>query len=111
MQRRRGSVITLVLALLVAAALPVAAQDKPRTGGELTFFIPSEPHSSDAEQEGTCGVIHPMVPHYSTLLRVDPFDRTGTKPVGAVAESWTIFKDQLVYTFKLRSGVKFHDGS
>ena len=52
-----------------------------------------------------------MAPHYSTLLKVDPFDKTGTKPVGDLAESWTISKDGLIYTFKLRQGVKFHDGS
>src|SRR5688572_32950032 len=111
MQRRRGSVITLVLALLVAAALPVAAQDKPRAGGELVFVVPSEPPSYDAHQEETFGIIHPVAPHYNTLMRVDPNDKTGTKPVGDLAESWTISRDQLVYTFKLRQGVKFHDGS
>ncbi len=56
-------------------------------------------------------MIHPIAPHYSTLLRVDPVDKTGTKPIGDLAESWTISKDGLVYTFKLRQGVKFHDGS
>src|SRR5688572_16051870 len=111
MQRRRGFVITLVLFLLVAAALPVAAQDKPRSGGELTFVVPSEPPSYDAHQEETFGVIHPMAPHYSTLLKVDPLDKSGTKPVGDLAESWTTSKDGLTYTFKLRKGVKFHDGS
>ena len=72
--------------------------------------MPSEPPSYDAHQEETFGVIHPMAPHYSTLLKVDPFDKTGTKPVGDLAESWTISKEGLVYTFKLRRGVKFHDG-
>jgi peptide/nickel transport system substrate-binding protein len=100
-----------ILLLVLALALPVWAQEKPRPGGELVFVVPSEPPSYDAHQEETFGVIHPMAPHYSTLLRVDPFDKTGTKPVGDIAESWTVSKDQQTYTFKIRKGVKFHDGS
>ena len=87
------------------------AQDKPRYGGELQFVVPSEMPSYDGHREETFGLIHPTAPHYNTLLRVDPFDKTGTKPVGDLAESWTIAKDGRTYTFKLRSGVKFHDGS
>ncbi|MEX2145413.1 MAG: ABC transporter substrate-binding protein [Candidatus Rokuibacteriota bacterium] len=100
-----------MLVLVLAAALPAAAQDKPRSGGELVFVVPSEPPSYDAHQEETFGLIHPTAPHYNTLMRVDPMDKTGTKPVGDLAESWTISKDGLVYTFKLRQNVKFHDGS
>jgi peptide/nickel transport system substrate-binding protein len=96
---------------VAALAGPAAAQERPRYGGELIFVVPSEPPSYDAHQEETFGVIHPIAPHYNTLLRVDPFDRTGTKPVGDLAESWTVSKDGLTYTFKLRRGVKFHDGS
>ena len=101
----------LLLAAVLAAPVPVTAQDKPRSGGELIFVVPSEPPSYDAHEEETFGVTHPMSPHYSTLLKVDPFDKTGTKPVGDLAESWTISKDGATYTFKLRRGVKFHDGS
>src|SRR5436190_9399451 len=108
MRRWRGPFIAL---LILALALPAWAQEKPRSGGELVFVVPSEPPSYDAHEEETFGVIHPMAPHYNTLLRVDPFDRTGTKPVGDLAESWTVSRDGLVYTFKLRRGVKFHDGN
>jgi peptide/nickel transport system substrate-binding protein len=114
MQGRTSQLITLVFAILALAsalASPSRAQDKPRMGGELVFVVPSEPPSYDAHEEETFGVIHPMAPHYSTLLRVDPNDKTGTKPVGDLAESWTVSKEGLVYTFKLRKGVKFHDGS
>ena len=100
--------ITMMLLGLVAA--PAFAQDKPRSGGELVFVVPSEPPSYDAHKEETFGVIHPMAPLYSTLLKVDPFDKSGTKPVGDLAESWTTSKDNITYTFKLRKGVKFHDG-
>jgi peptide/nickel transport system substrate-binding protein len=111
MRRPAFVLMALVVVLLSTTVLPASAQDKPRSGGELVFVVPSEPPSYDAHQEETFGLIHPMAPHYSTLLRVDPTDKTGTKPVGDLAESWTISKDGLTYTFKIRSGVKFHDGS
>jgi peptide/nickel transport system substrate-binding protein len=110
---RRSSTLSIIvfLLVLVAGVLPLAAQDKPRNGGELVFVVPSEPPSYDGHQEETFGVTHPIAPHYNTLLRVDPMDKTGTKPVGDLAESWTVSKDSLTYTFKIRKGVKFHDGS
>ena len=58
----------LLLAAVLAAPVPATAQDKPRQGGELIFVVPSEPPSYDAHEEETFGVIHPMAPHYSTIL-------------------------------------------
>src|SRR5688500_17994699 len=105
---------TLVRALAVAAgallAFPSAAQS-PRNGGELVFPVPSEPPSYDGHREETFGLIHPIAPFYNTLLRVDPNDKSGTKPAASIAESWTNSSDGKTYTFKIRRGVKFHDGS
>ncbi|PYM82509.1 MAG: ABC transporter substrate-binding protein, partial [Candidatus Rokuibacteriota bacterium] len=102
----------LTSSLAVLALWPAAfAQDKPRPGGELIFLVPSEPPSYDGHREGTFGVVHPLAPHYNTLLRIDPTDRTGTRPVPDLAESWTIAPDGLTYTLRLRQGVRFHDGS
>jgi peptide/nickel transport system substrate-binding protein len=107
-----GCLRLCVAALLTLLALPAAAPaQQPRPGGELIFPVPSEPPSYDGHRESTFGLIHPIAPHYNTLLRVDPTDPTGTKPAGDLAESWTVAKDGLTYTFKLRKGVKFHDGS
>jgi peptide/nickel transport system substrate-binding protein len=102
----------MTLSMLAGAIASTAiAQDKPRYGGELIFPVPSEPPSYDGHREETFGLIHPFAPFYNTLLRVDPHDPSGTKPVASLAESWTISKDGRLYTFKLRKGVKFHDGS
>jgi len=108
----RWGAALLALVLSGAVAVPSGvAQEKPRYGGELVFPVPSEPPSYDAHREQTFGVIHPVAPHYNGLLRFDPTDPTGTKPAPDLGESWTISKDGLVYTFKLRKGVKFHDGA
>jgi peptide/nickel transport system substrate-binding protein len=110
---RRGAALLLGVALFLGleAAAPAAAQDKPRPRGELVFVVPAEPPSFDAHREETFAMLHPGAPHYNTLLRVDPNDRTGTKFIGDLAESWTVSPDKRTYTFKIRQGVKFHDGS
>jgi peptide/nickel transport system substrate-binding protein len=106
-------IAALLVAVLGGAAAFTAAvaEDKPRYGGELIFPVPSEPPSYDGHREETFGLIHPFAPFYNTLIRVDPNDPSGTKPVPSLAESWTVSKDGRTYTFKLHKGVKFHDGS
>ncbi|MBI3636958.1 MAG: ABC transporter substrate-binding protein, partial [Candidatus Rokubacteria bacterium] len=101
--------VTLLLPLMRAPG--ARAQETPRSGGELVFIVPAEPPSYDAHREETFALMHPAAPHYSTLLTVDPFDRTATKITGDLAESWTVARDGKTYTFKLRRGVRFHDGS
>src|SRR6266542_6757919 len=101
----------LLAAGALPAAAPAAAQDSPRAGGELVFVVPAEPPTYDAHREETFAIVHPAAPHYSTLLRVDPFDRGATRLVGDVAESWSVSKDGRTYRFTLRRGVRFHDGS
>ena len=103
--------IGLAALLLGAGVLPALAQEGPRPGGELVFVVPAEPPSYDAHREETFAVVHPAAPHYNTLLRVDPVDRCGTRIVGDLAEAWSVSKDGRTYTFTLRRGVRFHDGS
>jgi peptide/nickel transport system substrate-binding protein len=91
------------------AAQAGQAAQTPRRGGELTFVVSAEPPSYDGHRETTFAVIHPVSPHYSTLLKFDPDNYP--KVVGDLAESWTVSPDNLTYTFKLKDGVKFHDGS
>ena len=100
--------LTAALAGLVPLAW-TAETGTPRSGGELVFAVGGTPPSYDGHRETTFAMLHPVAPHYSTLLRFDP--QNYPKIVGDVAESWTISRDALNYTFKIRRGIKFHDGS
>jgi peptide/nickel transport system substrate-binding protein len=102
----------VVWALIAAAAwltAPVSAQEKPRSGGELTYSVLAEPPSFDAHQEATFAVPHSTAPFYSLLVKLDPNEYP--KVVPDLAESWTLSPDGRVYEFRLRDGVKFHDGA
>lgn len=101
----------LLLAIVWLLALPAAARaaESPRSGGELVFAVGEIPPSFDGHRETTFGMLHPVAPHYSTLLRFDP--QNYPKIVGDVAESWSFSRDGLTLTVKIRKGIKFHDGT
>src|SRR3990167_5963886 len=106
--------IAMVFAFVVTgffqAPRSLAAQAQtPRSGGELVFAVGGTPPSFDGHRETTFAMLHPVAPHYSTLLRFDLLNYP--KIVGDVAESWSVSKDSLTYTFKIGKGIQFHDGS
>jgi peptide/nickel transport system substrate-binding protein len=86
------------------------ADEVPKRGGTLNFAVVAEPPTTDCHATTTFAMVHPVAPQYSTLLAfVGPHDKL--KIEGDLAQSWEVAKDGLSYTFKLRRGVKFHDGS
>ncbi len=100
----------LLLAGLVMGWVGVpSAAEQPQRGGILTYAVGNEPGFLDAHKEGTYACIHPIAPFYSLLLKWD--EDHYPKIIGDLAESWTISPDHKAYTFKIRKGVKFHDGT
>ena len=100
----------LAAVFLVAASVSASAADTPKRGGTLNFAVVAEPPTTDCHATTTFAMVHPVAPQYSTLLTfTGPHDNL--KIEGDLAESWEVSKDGLTYTFKLRKGVKFHDGS
>jgi peptide/nickel transport system substrate-binding protein len=85
------------------------AEPSPIRGGTLVFAVDAEPPNYDCHANFSFVFIHPVIPHYSTLLKFD----TANYPqvVGDLAESWSVSADKRTYTFKLRRNVLFHDGS
>ncbi len=102
----------LVCALAVGAALvatSAADAQTPKRGGVLNFGVVAEPPNYDCRGSTTFALVHPIAPHYSLLVKFD--GKEYPKVVPDLAESWTVAPDGLTYTFKIRTGVKFHDGS
>jgi peptide/nickel transport system substrate-binding protein len=103
------TVVTLGVLLALAAPASVQAAETPRHGGILLAVIGADPPSLDPHQESTFATIQLVAPLYSTLLQIDP--QAYPKIIGDAASEWKISPDALTYTFKVRSGIRFHDGS
>src|SRR5205085_3408365 len=108
----RGAAAALIATLALAA--PAAAEDTPKRGGTLTYMIPADaPPSFDAHRESTFATVHAGAPFYSLLIRINPDNPASTTDF--VCDLCTAMPQPTdngkTYTFKIRSGVKFHDGS
>jgi peptide/nickel transport system substrate-binding protein len=99
-------------AVLVIAA-PALAAETPKHGGTLTYLIPADaPPTFDGHRETTYATIHSAAPYYSVLIRINPSNPSSTTDF--VCDLCTAVPkpsdDGKTYTFKIRQGVKFHNG-
>ena len=101
------------LGAVAAAAMSTGAiAQEPKSGGILTFVVASEAPSYDGHVETTFGVIHPIAPFYSLLIRVNPENPSDPTDLQCdVCESWEVSADGLTYTYKIPDGIVFHDGT
>ena len=95
--------------LAVAVAGPALAQ-KP--GGTLTIQHWDSPASMSIHEEATYSTVVPMMGVMSNLVlfRQDKEQNSLDGIVPELAESWSWGEDGKELTFKLRQGVKWHDG-
>jgi peptide/nickel transport system substrate-binding protein len=106
--------LSVVCGLLVLAGLPAHAQ-APQRGGTLVLGIEADPDILDPHV-GT-GWVTWRVDYqmYEGLVKEDlTVKPTGPGPaplVPSLATSWDLSPDGATYTFRLRKGVKFHDGT
>src|SRR6266851_9113608 len=112
---RRHTTLVVVIALAVAIGCigvvvsAMAQAETPRRGGVLLAAIGADAPSLDPHQEQTFATLWVVAPLYSTLLQIDPYSYP--KIIGDLATEWKIAPDGLTYTFKIRQGIRFHDGS
>ncbi|MFE5215703.1 MULTISPECIES: ABC transporter substrate-binding protein [unclassified Streptomyces] len=81
---------------------------QPKSGGTLTFAVGSDAGCVDPQQVASNETIYSVRQIVDSLTDQDP--KTG-KIVPWLAKSWDISSDTTTFTFHLRSGVTFSDGS
>jgi len=86
----------------------------PRRGGEVVVQIGADPPglnpntNTESDYWGS-QIVSGHV--YETLVTNDRYDDPKFRIVPALAERWEVSADKLTYTFHLRKGVRWHDGS
>jgi peptide/nickel transport system substrate-binding protein len=103
-----------VLAGLMAlpTAVPNADAQTPKKGGILKYVVPGEFPTMDGHRENTFALIHPLAPFYSTLIRVEPENpNSGNYVCDLCTEMPEPADGGKTFAFKIRKGVKFHDGT
>jgi len=101
--RCRWVVCLVVAGLVLAGAIETAAEN-------VYVFARREPLGTFDPAIVIDGTLEQIRPAYEGLTRYEyPF--TDLSPHPCLATSWEVSSDGLLYTFHLRQGVKFHDGT
>lgn len=106
---------TMFCGAAIAIAAPASAQtplygpvaENPTMGGTLNMGLLNEPPALDPFHQAADARIRITVLVYQGLF----YEAASGEPAPLLAESYEVSEDGLVYTFKLRQGVTFHDGS
>lgn len=117
MQRRPAALLATALGLAtlagaIAAYIPPAAAQEPKRGGILRLYQRDNPPSASIHEGATFSVNIPFMGVYNNLVT---YDTTKDKDsldtlIPELATSWSWSADRKELTFKLREGVKWHDG-
>jgi peptide/nickel transport system substrate-binding protein len=105
---RRFAARTVVIGLLLSVLLPLTfASAQPRTGGEIVLVTQEEPDTLDPQKTSAAVTGNLMRFIGDTLVAKD----LRGAYVAGLARTWNVSRDGLTWTFQLKDGVKFHDGT
>src|SRR5947207_13201181 len=103
---RRAAVLAAVIGLFAG---PAAAQ---KSGGTLKFFHRDSPASMSILEEATISTVAPMMSVFNNPILFNKHEKHNRPEFiePELAESWSWNPDFTRLSFKLRQGVKWHDG-
>jgi peptide/nickel transport system substrate-binding protein len=104
--------ITLVATACGSSRTGGPASSAPHEGGTLVVGLYTEPTAVDPQREYYWETFRASRNVYEPLVQEDLSTNAGiTKLVPGLATAWRSNQDATVWTFDLRRGVKFHDGT
>ena len=105
--------LLVVFSLLLGLSASAAGDETVKRGGILTYMIPADGGPSlDGHKEATFATLHATAPFYSVLVRVNPDNPSSLEFVCDLCTAMPEPTDNgSTYTFKIRLGVKFQDGT
>ncbi len=107
----RRSVFTagIATASILSFAIPADAQKR---GGTIRVSSSANPSSLSVHEEVSITTVQKISAVFSNLVVFDPLKKTNAPDaiIPELAESWSWSPDGKKLTFKLRTGVKWHDG-
>ncbi len=92
----------------------IALHRRGSRGGVLNFVVGGKIPSYDGHRETTFGMLHPIAPFYSLLIRVNPDNPSSPTDFVCDICAGEVPKPTeggTKYTFNIRREVKFHDGT
>ena len=95
----------------MAFYMKTADHDMAKRGGIIRLAAHGPPAHFDIYASNTIANAGSQGPQYDLLVRLDPRDPDLLPIVPDLAESWEVASNGMEFTFNLREGVKFHDGS
>jgi peptide/nickel transport system substrate-binding protein len=102
-----GCALALVLVVAAGALAPAAGQARPEGEMRWALYVTLSPVWFDpGEVVGQITPFWVMYAIHDAMVKPMP----GNLMSASLAESWTLSADQRVWDFKLREGVKFHNG-
>src|SRR4051812_31694894 len=109
MQRTLTTMAAAILVATLGAGAPAAAQ---KQGGTLKYYHRDNPPTTSIHEEATVSTVNPFMALFNNLVLFDQSKPSNSLDtiVPDLAESWTWSSDRKQLTFKLRQGVRWHDG-